>query len=96
MFIKLPEKFRDFFNWDSSMSCYPVNVDRSIAFTIKQLKINSFWLLYYNTDQPARHNRDPHQDSRVMEVWFDDIVIATEYIGPIHGKPKSGKKKAVP
>jgi len=31
-----------------------------------------------------------------MEVWFDDIVIATEYIGPIHGKPKNGKKIAVP
>ncbi len=23
-----------------------------------------------------------------MEVWFDDIVIATEYIGPI--QPKAG------
>ena len=40
--------------------------------------------------------RDPHPESRVMEVWFDDIVIATEYIGPIHGKPKNGKKIAVP
>ncbi len=48
-----------------------------------RLKINSFWLLYYNTDQPARHNKDPHPESRVMEVWFDDIVVATEYIGPI-------------
>ncbi|MHC4742604.1 MAG: hypothetical protein ACYS8Z_11870, partial [Planctomycetota bacterium] len=53
-------------------------------------------LLYYNTDQPARHNKDPKPETRVMEVWFDDIVIATEYIGPIHGKPKSGKKKATP
>ncbi len=64
--------------------------------TTDKLKINSFWLLYYNTDQPARHNKDPHPESRVMEVWFDDIVIATEYIGPVHGKPKAGKKKAVP
>jgi len=64
--------------------------------TTDKLKINSFWLLYYNTDQPARHNKDPHPESRVMEVWFDDIVIATEYIGPVHGKPKSGKKKAAP
>ena len=63
--------------------------------TTDELKINSFWLLYYNTDQPARHNKDPHPESRVMEVWFDDIVVATEYIGPIHGKPKSGRKKAV-
>jgi hypothetical protein len=64
--------------------------------TTDKLKINSFWLLYYNTDQPARHNKDPHPENRVMEVWFDDIVIATDYIGPIHGKPKAGKKKAVP
>jgi hypothetical protein len=64
--------------------------------TTDKLKINSFWLLYYNTDQPAQHNKDPHPESRVMEVWFDDIVIATEYIGPIQGRPKSGKKKATP
>ncbi len=64
--------------------------------TTDKLKINSFWLLYYNTDQPARHNKDPNPQSRVMEVWFDDIVIATEYIGPVYGKPKAGKKKAVP
>ena len=64
--------------------------------TTDKLKINSFWLLYYNTDQPARHNKDPKPDSRVQEVWFDDVVVATEYIGPVHGKPKAGKKKAVP
>jgi len=64
--------------------------------TSDKLKINSFWLLYYNTDQPARHNKDPNPESRVMEVWFDDIVIATEYVGPVFGKPASGKKKAVP
>jgi len=61
-----------------------------------KLKINSFWLLYYNTDQPARHNKDPRPESRVMEVWFDDVVIATEYIGPVCGRPKGGKKKAAP
>lgn len=64
--------------------------------TTDKLKLNSFWLLYYNTDQPARHNKDPDPDSRVMEVWFDDVVIATEYIGPVRGKPRAGKKKAVP
>jgi len=64
--------------------------------TTDKLKINSFWLLYYNTDQPAQHNKDPRPESRVMEVWFDDIVLATEYVGPVSGKPKSGKKAAVP
>jgi len=64
--------------------------------TSDKLKINSFWLLYYNTDQPARHNRDPDPDSRVMEVWFDDVVVATEYIGPVSGRPPGGTKKAEP
>jgi len=64
--------------------------------TTDELKINSFWLLFYNTDQPARHNKDPHPESRVMEVWFDDVVVATEYVGPVQGKPRAGKKKAVP
>ncbi len=64
--------------------------------TTDKLKINSFWLLFYNTDQPARHNKDPDPLSRVMEVWFDDVVIATEYIGPVHGTPRSGTKKATP
>ena len=31
-----------------------------------------------------------------MEVWFDDVVLATEYVGPVQGKPKAGKKKAIP
>jgi len=64
--------------------------------TTDKLKINSFWLLYYNTDQPARHNKDPKPGSRVMEVWFDDIVIATTYVGPVRGRPKAGRKKARP
>ncbi len=64
--------------------------------TTDKLKLNSFWLLFYNTDQPARHNKDPKPASRVMEVWFDDVVIATEYVGPVRGRPRGGKKKAVP
>lgn len=64
--------------------------------TTDKLKINSFWLLFYNTDQPARHNKDPRPESRQMEVWFDDVVVATEYIGPVHGRPAGGKKKATP
>ncbi|MFP4055365.1 MAG: hypothetical protein ACLF0G_00675 [Candidatus Brocadiia bacterium] len=61
-----------------------------------KLLINSFWLLYYNTDQPARHNKDPRPESRVMEVWFDDIVLATHYVGPVRGRPEGGTKKARP
>lgn len=64
--------------------------------TTDKLKINSFWLLFYNTDQPARHNKDPHPETRQMEVWFDDIVLATEYIGPVQGRPAGGTKRAAP
>lgn len=64
--------------------------------TTDKLKINSFWLLFYNTDQPAQHNKDPHPESRRMEVWFDDIVVATEYVGPVQGRPAGGKKQATP
>ena len=63
--------------------------------TADALKVNTFWLLYYITDQAARHNNDTATD-RVYEVWFDDIVLATEYIGPTQGVPKTGKKIATP
>jgi hypothetical protein len=38
------------------------------------LEVNFFWLLYYIT-QGAPGQMDT--------VWFDDIVVATEYIGPV-------------
>lgn len=64
--------------------------------THEAVKPNSMHLLFYNTDQPARHNRDRDAASRVFEVWFDDIVLATEYIGPVKGRPKNGTKAAGP
>jgi hypothetical protein len=64
--------------------------------TSDKLKVNSFWLNYYTTEQAAINNKDPDPKSRVMQVWIDDIVLATEYVGPIHGKPAGGKKKAKP
>jgi len=63
--------------------------------TSDKLKVNTFWLLYYITDQAAKHNNDTAID-RQYEVWFDDIVLATEYIGPVQGTPKVGKKVATP
>jgi hypothetical protein len=63
--------------------------------TADALKVNTFWLLYYITEQSALHNNDKDPD-RVYEVWFDDIVLATEYVGPVQGSPKSGQKAAVP
>ncbi len=50
--------------------------------TTNELKINFFWLLHYVTPNAARQNRveDPRT---VNPVRFDNIVVATEYIGPI-------------
>jgi hypothetical protein len=39
----------------------------------EELKISFFWLLFYMTDGYS---------GQVDSVWFDDLVIATEYIGP--------------
>ncbi|HVE43023.1 MAG TPA: hypothetical protein VNM14_24300 [Planctomycetota bacterium] len=60
------------------------------------LKLNSFWLQYDVDDNTAKHNSDPTPGEREYEVWFDDIVLATDYIGPVQGKPRNGKKVATP
>lgn len=58
------------------------------------LKINFFWLLYYVTEHAPRQNKvtNPPATSR---VWFDDIVVATDYIGPIKPVPdRPGRRTA--
>ncbi len=60
------------------------------------LKLNSFWLQYDVDDSTAKHNNDPTPKDREYEIWFDDVVLATEYIGPVQGKPKNGVKAATP
>jgi predicted amidohydrolase len=50
--------------------------------TNEELKVNFFWLLYYVTENAARQNRVPVPD-RSQSVWFDDIVVGTEYVGPL-------------
>jgi hypothetical protein len=50
--------------------------------TNTDLKINFFWLLHYVTENAASQNKvaKPNPTNR---VWFDDIVVATSYIGPV-------------
>jgi len=43
--------------------------------TAEDLKINAFWLMSYITDRWTEH--------KVNRVSFDDVVVATEYIGPV-------------
>jgi hypothetical protein len=40
----------------------------------ERLKLNFLWVLLYITKSPQDH---------VSKVWFDNIVVATEHIGPI-------------
>lgn len=41
---------------------------------VEELTINYLWTYLYITKAPEGH---------VSKVWFDDIVVATEYIGPL-------------
>jgi hypothetical protein len=41
--------------------------------TVKELNVNYVWLYVY-TQKPDGHR---------IKVWFDDVVVATDYIGPI-------------
>ncbi len=50
--------------------------------TNDNLKINFFWLLHYVTENAGRQNHVA-KPSPVNRVWFDDIVVSTEYVGPI-------------
>lgn len=44
--------------------------------TAKELNLNYLWVYLYLTKAASGH---------VSKVWFDDIVVATDYIGPIRG-----------
>jgi len=46
--------------------------------SVEDLKINFFWPSLYITTAPTGY---------ISKVWFDDIVIAKEYIGPISTTP---------
>jgi hypothetical protein len=41
----------------------------------EELNVNFLWILLYITKAPAGH---------VSKVWFDDIVVAKKYIGPVN------------
>lgn len=46
------------------------------------LKLNFLWLLVYVTENAARQN-NVERPNPTTRVWFDDIVVADQYIGPI-------------
>ena len=55
-----------------------------------RLNINKFWLLHYvsedvfkRDDKYAEENPDFLINTSTATVWFDDIVVARKYIGPV-------------
>ncbi|MBB6050939.1 hypothetical protein [Armatimonas rosea] len=48
--------------------------------TSKDLLLNYFWLEHYVTEEALRRNKSRLKPTNA--VWFDDIVVASEYIGP--------------
>jgi hypothetical protein len=48
--------------------------------TDMDLKVNTFWLEHYGYDKS-----DPTKQywKESQAVWFDDIVVATQYVGPV-------------
>ncbi len=53
--------------------------------TSTKLTINHVWLEHY-VDEGAQRSNRVENPNRVNRVWFDDIVVATEYIGPIQDR----------
>jgi hypothetical protein len=53
--------------------------------TDANLKINFIWLLHYVTENAARQNR-VRNPNPINRVWFDDLVVAEEYIGPVQAQ----------
>ena len=42
--------------------------------TVEELKVNYVWIYLY---LPTA------DEGQVSKIWFDDVVVATDYIGPI-------------
>ncbi len=60
--------------------------------TSMDLKINHVWLEHY-VDAGAQAQNKVRNPNRSNRVWFDDIVVAKSYIGPIHAEQNTGGEK---
>jgi hypothetical protein len=49
--------------------------------TDPKLKVNGVWIMQYITELARDQNHFPRQPN-VNRVWFDDIVVSPDYIGP--------------
>ena len=62
--------------------------------TSTDLKLNFFWLLFYVTENAPRQNKVAHPPN-VTRVWFDHIVVATDYVGPVVAKSAKAEGAAL-
>ena len=56
------------------------------------VKPNVFWLLYYMEQVFSGHEQYQNRTSATMttdvtQVWFDHLVVATSYVGPLAPVP---------
>jgi hypothetical protein len=50
--------------------------------TDNEVKVNFLWLMVYMTEEAIRRCKT-EAPNRVNRVWFDDVVLAREYVGPL-------------
>jgi len=50
--------------------------------TSKTLLINHLWLEHY-IDEGTQRQNNLQNPNRVNRVWFDHVVVSTQYIGPV-------------
>ena len=85
---------RDKFHDNDAYNTDPKPFEGFLWRTTNDLKINWFWLLYYmegvlgNSLKPGDPSIPFNGD--VTHVEFDDLVLATEYIGPLATEPPAG------
>ena len=60
--------------------------------TSEKLKANVFWLMNYVTESAFQHTEqyagqyDMKVNMETHTVWFDQVVVATKYIGPLYSE----------
>jgi hypothetical protein len=65
--------------------------------TSAKLKANVFWLMSYVTEKAFVHSekhtpKGMRANTKTHTVWFDQVVVATDYVGPLAAKEGAAKK----
>lgn len=79
--------FKDMFRRSGALNTDPKPFEGFRWRTDGRVKINTFWLLYYlahvfESDYNPHDPKIPYNDN-IARVCFDNVVLATKYIGPV-------------